>query len=114
MISEVLKSNSTLTDLELRCDENEEWIYKENKDKKIEMKKMKKWTDNHIGAEGARMISEGLRSNSTLTTLNLRGEENEEWIDSEDRGKLIEMESVMNRQQYWRWRSENDKWRIEK
>ena len=33
------------------------------------------WTDNRIGAEGARMISEGLKINSTLTELNLYGDE---------------------------------------
>ena len=30
------------------------------------------WTDNNIGADGARMISEALKINSTLTELNLR------------------------------------------
>ena len=34
--------------------------------------------ENYIGAEGARMISEGLESNSTLTTLYLYGDEKEE------------------------------------
>jgi len=33
------------------------------------------WTDNKIGDEGARMISEGLKRNSTLTILNLAGDE---------------------------------------
>ncbi len=42
------------------------------------------WTGNggsntcNIGAEGAKMISEGLKSNSTLTTLNLSCDEKEE------------------------------------
>ena len=31
-------------------------------------------TGNDIGDEGARMISEGLKSNSTLTELNVYGE----------------------------------------
>ena len=30
------------------------------------------WTVNNIGTEGARMLSKGLKSNSTLTTLYLR------------------------------------------
>ena len=34
---------------------------------------------NNIGAEGARMICEGLKSNSTLTTLNLMCVDNEEY-----------------------------------
>ena len=29
------------------------------------------WTDNNIGEEGARMISEALKINSSLTDLNL-------------------------------------------
>ena len=29
------------------------------------------WTDNNIGEEGAKMISESLKINTTLTTLNL-------------------------------------------
>ena len=77
MISEVLKRNSTLTILDLGGDENEEWIYNENRDKVIEMK-IEKWTGSKIGDEGARMISEGLKSNSSLTELNLLGDENEE------------------------------------
>ena len=30
-----------------------------------------KWTDNTFGLEGVKMLSEGLKSNSTLTALNL-------------------------------------------
>ena len=33
------------------------------------------WIGNDIGAEGARMISEALKCNSSLTRLNLRGDE---------------------------------------
>ena len=33
------------------------------------------WTANNIGDEGARMISEALKINSTLTKLNLRCDE---------------------------------------
>ena len=34
------------------------------------------WTGNKIGAEGAKKLSEGLKSNSTLTELNLQGDDN--------------------------------------
>ena len=34
-----------------------------------------KWTDNQIGAEGASKISESLKINTTLTKLNLIGDE---------------------------------------
>ena len=33
------------------------------------------WTDNKIGDEGARMISEALKCNSTLTILDLYSDE---------------------------------------
>ena len=35
------------------------------------------WTGNHIGDEGARMLSESLKTNTTLTTLGLGGDQNE-------------------------------------
>ena len=36
---------------------------------------MNKWTGNKIGDEGSNKISETLKVNSTLTTLNLFGDE---------------------------------------
>ena len=36
-----------------------------------------KWTENYIGDEGARMISEALKINTTLTVLDLTSDENE-------------------------------------
>ena len=36
---------------------------------------IKQWTDNEIGAEGAIAISESLKTNTTLTKLNLRGDD---------------------------------------
>ena len=43
----------------------------------IEMKYKfnKKWTDNKIGDEGAMKIRESLKSNTTLTSLNLEGDD---------------------------------------
>ena len=38
-------------------------------------KKLKKWIDNKIGAEGAAKISESLTTNTTLTTLYLSCDE---------------------------------------
>ena len=101
MISESLKSNTTLTELDLRCDEKwskMKWIIiiiKKTKEWKNEMKiindnentkerdrndemimiKWKIWTDNNIGESGARMISESLKTNTTLTKLSLSGDE---------------------------------------
>ena len=36
---------------------------------------MNKWVDNNIGYEAARMISESLKINISLTILNLKGDE---------------------------------------
>ncbi len=61
-ISESLRINTTLTELNLYC--------KQLKNKII-WRIMNKWTDNNIGVEGANKISEALMINSTLTKLNL-------------------------------------------
>ena len=37
--------------------------------------KENEWIGNNIGVEGARLLSESLKSNSTLTRLNLFGDE---------------------------------------
>ena len=36
---------------------------------------IKQWTDNRIGAKGAIAISESLKTNTTLTSLKLEGDE---------------------------------------
>ena len=41
------------------------------------MKISEKWTDNNAGDEGARMLSESLKTNTTLTKLGLGSDENE-------------------------------------
>ena len=77
MISEALKINSTLTELNLECDENNnEEIRIRNKEFQQELIIDKwTWTDNNTEAEGAEMISEALKINSTLTELNLMSDE---------------------------------------
>ena len=37
---------------------------------------VKQWTDNKIGAEGAMKISESLKTNSTLSKVNLERDDN--------------------------------------
>jgi len=77
-----------LTELDLRCDEIEPVEIKWTKMKQNE------WTVNEIGLDGAGMISEALKCNSSLTVLDLSGDEiqsivvkwrNEanEWIENE-------------------------------
>ena len=80
MISKSLKTNTTLTTLDLDGEKNEvkENDREEETDRKREMKRNDRnetWTDNNIGDEGARMISESLKTNTTLTELNLKCDE---------------------------------------
>ena len=72
MMSEALKYNSTLTELDLSGDEKEE-RRTEEMNMYIEL-----ILDNNIGDEGAKMISEALECNSTLTKLDLCGDVTEE------------------------------------
>ena len=69
MISEALKTNTTLTNLYLDCDEMKWRSYLKWKCKD----KNEVWTVSNIGAEGAKMISEALKTNTALTTLNMDG-----------------------------------------
>ena len=66
-MSEMMKVNTTLKTLNLRCD-------KERKENRKKKRKKKKMTDNGIGDEGAKSMSEMLKVNKTLTELNLRGD----------------------------------------
>ena len=105
LISESLKRNTTLTSLFLGSEElNEtiihwegyltEWI----------------WTDNRIGDGGGVAISELLRmlSNTTLTELNLCGNDNSAKC-------VLTYWNVLdlNREQYWKGGSKDDNWSTE-
>ena len=68
MISEVLKSNKTLTTLTLNGDEKER---SNNYIIRRKIIKMKRKVGNAFGDEGAKTIGELLKSNSILTSLNL-------------------------------------------
>ena len=48
-------------------------------------------TGNEIGDEGAKMISEGMKSNSTLTSLDLGGEEEKQ---KEERRQIKKGEEI--------------------
>ena len=74
-ISESLKINTTLTELNLSCDEIRNKNEEQKRKKKWRINKKKWWTANQIGAEGASSISESLKINTTLTTLNLSSDE---------------------------------------
>ena len=70
------------------------------------------WTDNNIGDEGARMISESLKTNTTLTTLYLGGDEKwskMKWIIIIKKTKewKNEMKNINDNENT---RDRNDKW----
>ena len=71
MIKEVLRCNTTLTTLFLRCLIQSIVLL----DDSCLTRVMSMLTVNSIGDDGARIISEGLKSNSTLTALNLSGKD---------------------------------------
>ena len=76
-ISESLRINTSLTHLDLGCDE-----MKKREEKKNENEK---WIDNEIGDKGAKAISESLRINTSLTELHLEGDE--KIIEESEKGK---------------------------
>ncbi len=53
-----------------------EWNEKDERRNDNE-RKWKKWKGNRIGFEGAKSLSEALKFNSSLTSLDLSGDENE-------------------------------------
>ena len=77
MVSEALKINYTLTELNLKSLFIYSFLFTFNK---IRMSCNKyncklAWSENCIEDEGAKMISEALKTNSTLTALNLGNNE---------------------------------------
>ena len=72
-LSEALKSNTTLTELDLRCEDKRKKTHKRHPST-IHSSLFITSTDNNIGATGASSLSEALKSNTTLTKLNLGSE----------------------------------------
>ena len=96
----MLKVNTTLTSLNLECENESEW----------KKKKEKEWwiTGCAIGDEGVKAISETLKVNTTLMNLYLESEE------KENRKRKREKERNMNvRQWNWSWRSKGTVWNAE-
>ena len=60
------------------------------------------WTGNNIGDSGARMISESLKTNTTLTYLNLCCDEIE-WNEDEDNKIMYIQRMKWNDNWYEQW-----------
>ena len=73
-ISESLKINTSLTQLELGGDEDLYEMKGRKKERRKEQRN-KKEIDNDIGDEGAKSISKSLKINSSLTELDLYSDE---------------------------------------
>ena len=69
-VSEWLRNNNTMKSLDLSSENGNQHRIKK---KPLSSHSLKTMVENRIGNEGARMIGESLRSNTSLTVLNLRG-----------------------------------------
>ena len=64
------------------------------------MNNKNEWIGNKIGAEGARMMSESLKTNSTLTNLNLSSDEihgTDNVLGTEWNGNISDMNREQNK-----------------
>ena len=73
-LSEALKSNTTITELDLSGECKREKIQRTSISKSL-FSFLFTSTDNKIGERGAKSLSEALKSNTTLTELDLWGED---------------------------------------
>ena len=74
-MSESLKSNTTLTKLNLRSEDKRKKTHKRHPSTNHSFLFLITSTDNDIGERGATSLSESLKSNTTLTELNLWSED---------------------------------------
>ena len=74
-LSEALKSNTTLTQLNLMGEKKRKKTHKRHPSTNQSFHFLFTSTDNKIGERGSTSLSEALKSNTTLTTLNLSGED---------------------------------------
>ena len=74
-LSEALKSNTTLTKLNLGCEDKKKEDTQKTSINNSLFSILITSTDNYIGETGATSLSEALKSNTTLTQLNLKGED---------------------------------------
>ena len=75
-MSESLITNTTLTSLTLASDDKIWWrLQRTNERMKWDSNPIKQWTDNRIGAIGATQMCELLKTNTTLTSLDLSSDD---------------------------------------
>ena len=105
-LSEVLKSNTTLTQLYLGGEDKRKNTHKRNPSAIDSFLFLFTTTGNHIGDTGAASFSEALKSNTTLTKLDLSGEdERKTHKKTSINNSLFFLSLHIDRQQYRRHRS---------
>ena len=105
-MSEALKSNTTLTALNNGGEDKRKKTHKRHPSTIHYFSFLFSSTGNKIGDTGATSLSEALKSNTTLTTLNL-------WSETKERRHTRDVHKQftpflshnINRQQYWKYRS---------
>ena len=75
-LGDALKTNTTLTEMVLICEQQDHKQTQQEQGRHNGT--WSDWTDNRIGDEGARALGGALKTNTTLTKLNMEGEQQDE------------------------------------
>ena len=101
-MSDALKSNTTLTQLDLLCK------HKRNNTQMTSINEslfiLIKSTGNNIGDTGTTSLSDALKTNTTLTKLNLRSEDKRNNTNVIHKQSTLFISHKFNSQQDWRFR----------
>ena len=85
-LGDALKTNTTLTVLELES-EQQDHKQTQRESKASATAPWFEWADNYIGDEGARGLGEALKTNTTLTILDLGSEQQDHKEAQQEQGK---------------------------
>ena len=98
-LGDALKTNTTLTTLDLSREQQD---HKETQQEQGKHNGMRSdWADNGIGDEGARVLGGALKTNTTLTELNLWGEQRDHKKTQQESKASTMARGVAGRQQDW-------------
>ena len=98
-LGDALKTNTTLTLLNLSGARQD---HKETQQEQGKHNGMRSdWADNKIGDEGARGLFDALKTNTTLTWLNLRGEQHDHKQAQQETRQAQRHEVWLGRQRDW-------------
>ena len=101
-LSESLKSNTTLSELNLGGEDQRKKTHKRHPSTIHSFSFLFSSIGNNIRETGAKSLSEALKSNTTLTGLNLYGEDKRIHTKDVHQQFTLFISLHFNRQQYWR------------